>query len=74
MTTTTEDWEFDNIGCFNWRKDWGKIFWQNCWIDWVIMRKTYVEEKRESPIGGDDPYVTNANAGPFILYRKVSIG
>ena len=74
MTTRTENWEVVDIDCFNWWRDWGEIFWQYCWIDWIIMRKTYVEEKRESPMGGDDSYVTNTNTGPSVFYRKISFG
>jgi hypothetical protein len=43
--------EFFNISTgLDQRRNWSKVFWQNPWVYWVVVRKTYIKEKlKENP-------------------------
>ena len=46
------------------------MFWQIRWVHWVVVRKTYIEEKGESSGRGDDADVANPNPCPSVIYVK----
>ena len=54
-------------------RDWRKMFWQLL-VNWVIVRKTYIEKKRESPIGSDDSHITDTNTSPSVFYGEILVG